>query len=67
MAIDKSTIAYAIAAIAIIGVLFFIVGNLGRSQRQKGVENTEDVDEAKLNAAVGRPVDPSPLSQPQKD
>jgi hypothetical protein len=62
--IDKSTIAYAVAAIAIIGVIFFIIANMFGGQ--KG-EKTEAVDEAKLDAAVGKGVDPSPLSQPQKD
>jgi hypothetical protein len=67
MAIDKSTITYAVAAIAIIGVLFFIVANIGGGRRLSKVERTEDVDEAKLDAAVGKGVDPSPLSQPQRD
>jgi hypothetical protein len=67
MAFDKSTIAYAIAAIAIIGLLFFIMANMGGGRGLKKVESTEDTDEARLDAAVGQRVDPSPLSQPQKD
>ncbi|MBV8147834.1 MAG: hypothetical protein JO092_01940 [Candidatus Eremiobacteraeota bacterium] len=67
MTFDKSMVVYAVAAIAIIGVLFFVVANLGGSQRLKGVEKTEDVDEAKLDAALGQTVDSSPLSQPQKE
>jgi hypothetical protein len=67
VAIDKSTIAYAIAAIAIIGMIFFILANRFGAQGLKRVESTEDADEAKLDAAVGKGVDPSPLSQPQKD
>jgi hypothetical protein len=66
MTIDKSMVAYAIAAIAIIGVLFFITAKLGTQQR-KSVQSNEDVSEAKLDAAVGGRVDPAPLSQPQKE
>ncbi len=65
--IDKTTLIYAVVALAILFIVLFIASNLRSAQGMKKTQVDEDVEEAHLDAVVGARVDPAPLSTPEKN